>query len=314
MESPLLSQHVDQVPLAVVDLETTGLNPAGDRIVEVSVVRLGPDAKVEVVLDTLLDPQRPMAATEIHGITDSDVTGAPTFSDVAGELGRALADSVLAAYNVYFDVRFLNAEFERVGLKPLPPHVCLMYLRPLLGLGKKCGLVDACRIHGIEHAHAHRTAADALAAASLWPLYVEEMERKDLKTLWDLQAVKRYKFFESFGNPIWEREKLGDYPVTRATKPRLTEPTHLQSRVHEYWEAVKAAVADLEITEQERGDLAVKRGALDLSVEELRAVHGRVYAAMLDDVLADARVTDSEWTKLRRLYQCLRDLGWAPGM
>ncbi len=57
-----------------------------------------------------------MGATEIHGITDRDVLDAPRFEDLARELLHALSGCVVAAHNVYFDLRFLRFELDRLGL------------------------------------------------------------------------------------------------------------------------------------------------------------------------------------------------------
>ena len=52
------------------------------------------------MLDTLVNPRRAIAATEIHGITDDDVADAPEFGDIASDLVAAISDCVVAAYNV----------------------------------------------------------------------------------------------------------------------------------------------------------------------------------------------------------------------
>ena len=95
------SQRIAETPIAIVDFETTGLTPGADRVVEVSIVRVEPGQRSELVLDTLVDPCRAMAATEIHGITDDDVQGAPRFSEIAEDVAQALSGAVVAAYNVY---------------------------------------------------------------------------------------------------------------------------------------------------------------------------------------------------------------------
>ena len=117
---------VAETPISVLDLETTGLNAGGDRVVEVSVVRMEPHQEPKLVLDTLVNPDRHVTATEIHGITDADVTDAPTFAMIAGDLVRAMAGSVVAAYNVYFDMRFLEFDScggDRAGTTALLPDV-----------------------------------------------------------------------------------------------------------------------------------------------------------------------------------------------
>ena len=131
-------------PIAVVDFETTGLAPETDRVIEVSVVRLDPGESPRLVFDTLVNPSRPVAATHVHGITDEDLLDAPGFADIADGLCEALAECVFSAYNVYFDMSFLRSELQRVGIDEVPPHFCLMHMRPMLGLGKTCNLAKVC--------------------------------------------------------------------------------------------------------------------------------------------------------------------------
>src|SRR5438094_2304482 len=99
-DQPVLDTAVSKAALAVLDMETTGLHPGADRVVEISVVRIEPGAEPALILDTLVNPGRRVSATEIHGISDGDVADAPRFEDIAGELARALSGAVLAAYNV----------------------------------------------------------------------------------------------------------------------------------------------------------------------------------------------------------------------
>ena len=194
----LLSRAIDDLPVAVLDFETTGTWPGADRVVEVSVVRVEPGRAPELVLDTLVNPNRRVACTFVHGITDRDVADAPRFEQVAGRVLEAVAGCVVAAYNAAFDVRFLEFELGRAGVRHPFPHLCLMYLRPLLGLGKHCRLAEACRVHGVAHGQAHAAAPDALAAARLWPVYREAMARRGVETFADLAAIKPYKFVQSF--------------------------------------------------------------------------------------------------------------------
>lgn len=67
MTTGISSLRIADTPVAVIDFETTGLTPGYDRVVEVSIVRIDPGSKPRVVFDTLVNPARPMAATEIHG-------------------------------------------------------------------------------------------------------------------------------------------------------------------------------------------------------------------------------------------------------
>jgi DNA polymerase-3 subunit epsilon len=194
----LWTRPIADVPVAVLDFETTGMWPGVDRVVEVSIVRVEPGREPELVLDTLVNPSRRMGCTYVHGITDRDVLDAPRFEQVAGRVLRAVAGCVVAAYNASFDVRFLEHELGGVGVQHPFPHLCLMYLRPMLGFGKHCRLGAACWEHGIALTYAHTAAADAHAAARLWTVYRREIAARNIRTFAELAAVKRYKFTGSF--------------------------------------------------------------------------------------------------------------------
>jgi DNA polymerase III subunit epsilon len=118
--------------IAVIDVETTGLNPyLNDRIVEVAVVLMDPvsgAAHSEFV--TLINPGRDIGPTSIHGLTASDVLQAPCFGDIAGLLcGFLNGTNALAGHNVHFDLCFLEREFRRLGLSiPNCQHLCTMRL------------------------------------------------------------------------------------------------------------------------------------------------------------------------------------------
>ncbi len=104
-------------PLAVIDLETTGLNPESDRIVEISVLLIALDGS-RVSKTRRVNPGIPIPAeaTAVHGIHDSDVAGEPRFAQLAAGFLDFLDGADLAGYNVRgFDLPLLAKEFERAG-------------------------------------------------------------------------------------------------------------------------------------------------------------------------------------------------------
>lgn len=339
----VLDRPLAETPVAILDLETTGLTAGADRVVEMSVIRIDPGQAPRLVLDTLVNPERRVTATEIHGITDDDVADAPRFGDIAGHVVQALYGCVVAAYNVYFDLPFIQYELGRLGLRSVPPHLCLMYLRPMIGLGPRCSLHDACCQHGIDHAHAHTAAADAQASARLWQVYLEALASRRVRTFRDLKGLRSYKFVESFQRdplqpPAGEglpaaghfKSRIGWRPPTGpampspqppppspASSPASTrslagQPSRSGAR-HNYWEALKAVLCDLEVTDDEIGYLAGKKEELGLSAEEVRALHARAFAGVLSQCIEDKVLDDRECAILRRLHHCLQRLGWAPG-
>lgn len=215
---PIHDRLILQTPIAVLDFETTGLNAGGDRVVEASVVRMEPGRAPELVFDSLINPMRPMAATHVHRITDADVADAPTFGEVGAEFLDAIAGCVVCAFNVYFDIKFLGDELERLSVRELPPHFCLMYMKPMLGLGKACGLAKACAQEGVKITGAHAAAADTLASAELLEHYLQRLDGLGVRSFGDLAARKRYKFVESFARDPFAVGRLG--PRMGVAKPR----------------------------------------------------------------------------------------------
>lgn len=101
---------------ACVDVETSGLSPAGDRVLSVGVVLLDPDFSVSSSWSSLLDPGVDPGPVHVHGLTRERLQGAPGFDAVAPTLLELLADRVVVAHNAPFDVGFLTAELRRASL------------------------------------------------------------------------------------------------------------------------------------------------------------------------------------------------------
>ena len=102
-------------PLAFIDLETTGVNLAVDRIIEIAIVKVLPDGK-RSVKRKLINPQIPIPkqSSDLHGITNEMVKDAPTFKEVAHELKQMLDGCDIAGYNSNrFDIPMLVEEFLR---------------------------------------------------------------------------------------------------------------------------------------------------------------------------------------------------------
>ena len=159
---------------AVFDVETTGLVARRDRVVEIAVVRTDPFGRIVDDWTTLLNPEGPVGATHIHGITAADVRRAPTFIDIAGELSLRLAGRALVAHNARFDLSFLSMEYHRAGwTMPNLPYLCTLdassvYLSELA----RRRLSDCCWAAGIDVDGAHSALGDARATAGLLSYYL----------------------------------------------------------------------------------------------------------------------------------------------
>jgi len=105
--------------IAFIDVETTGISPRSDRIVELSILRIQPDGSEEYKSHRV-NPETPIPAeaTAIHGITDADVAGEPAFRQYAKSVRDFLEDCDIAGFNVIkFDLPFIEAELARAGVE-----------------------------------------------------------------------------------------------------------------------------------------------------------------------------------------------------
>ena len=109
-----MSLHLTK-PLVFFDLETTGVNTATDRIVQISMIKVFPDGKEEKY-NYFVNPGMPIPAeaTAIHGITDEMVRDKPLFSEIASEIAKIITGCDLAGYNSNrFDIPLLAEELLR---------------------------------------------------------------------------------------------------------------------------------------------------------------------------------------------------------
>ena len=157
-------------PLAVFDLETTGTDPAKDRIVEISILVIAPDGG-RLVRTRRLNPEMPIPseATAVHGIGDDDVRDAPTFRQVARSLLEVLEGADLAGFNVRrFDIPILDREFRDSGFDLRLPERNVVDAMTLFHRKEPRDLSAAVRFYlDRDHAGAHGAEADVLATAEV---------------------------------------------------------------------------------------------------------------------------------------------------
>lgn len=106
----------------VLDTETTGLYPQnGDRIIEIGVIEIVDKKHTGRVLHYYLNPERdvPEEAFRIHGISTEFLQDKPLFKDIAHEFLEFIDGAKLVIHNAPFDIKFLNAELERLEMAPL---------------------------------------------------------------------------------------------------------------------------------------------------------------------------------------------------
>ena len=158
--------------LAFVDLETTGGNPAGDRITEIGVVRMV-DEEVIDEWSSLVNPGRaiPAEIQALTGITNAMVGTAPRFEALADVIRERLAGWTFVAHNARFDYGFLKSEFRRLDQRFQAEVLCTVRLSRRLDPGHgRHGLDAVAERHGLATTDRHRALGDARLIARFYAL------------------------------------------------------------------------------------------------------------------------------------------------
>lgn len=163
------------IPMSYVafDIETTGLNPKFDKIIEIGAVRIR-DGEVAEIFSSFVNPARslPERIVELTGIQDSDVKEAPYMEDILDAFLAFLGDDVLLGHNLLFDYSFVKKAavnhkktFEKSGIDTL--RIAKRFLNDLAS--RNLGYL--CEYYHIE-LEAHRALNDAVAAHELYQILV----------------------------------------------------------------------------------------------------------------------------------------------
>lgn len=175
-----LVQKLCDVPLAFVDVETTGASAEwGDRVIELGIARYE-GGRLVGQYQQLIDPQRRISpgVSALTGITDAMVAGQPTFTRQFPVALEMLKGAAVLGHNVRFDLSFLRKEFRRCGcdlpqtLGDVPVLDTVRIARRRFGRGGN-GLQNLARRLGCPATTAHRALADALTTAAVFERLME---------------------------------------------------------------------------------------------------------------------------------------------
>ena len=320
------ARPLQQASFAVVDVETTGFYPATDRVLEVAIETIDLGGNVLDRFTTLVNPHRDVGATRVHRITSHMVAEAPEFSHVAGEILRRLSDRVLVGHNVSFDLRFLKAEFERLGYQlPELPAVCTLALSRWWGPDAPSHqLGPACEAVGIGGVADHSAAGDAHAAAGLFvALLRTSRAAQRCQTLGDLYSCctgHRCRRVPRLDNP---------FPGTCSLLPRQraaalvndAETSYIQklvrrlpvadsnvapeARLAGYLSLLDRVLEDRVIEDSEAENLLALAAEWGLTVEDAKAAHRHYLRMLCSAALEDGVVTASERADLESVCRLL---------
>lgn len=189
-----------------IDLETTGLNPKRDRIIEIGAVKVR-DGQIVETFQQLIDPKQQLEerVEVLTGISSKELEGQPTIQEVLPAIKEFLGEDVLLGHRVLFDYSFLKRafinekiSFERKGIDTLK------LARQFVTECESKKLESLCKHYGITH-QAHRALGDALATVKLYQ-----------------KLIQGYYNEEVFAPKPLEFKVKKESPITKAQKEHLT--------------------------------------------------------------------------------------------
>jgi DNA polymerase III subunit epsilon len=232
-EPPLGSPWDDPLaaaPLAFVDLEMTGLDPAVDRVLEVCVERVR-GAVVEGALVSLVRPEGgAFGNAHIHGIDPAEVAVAPAFAELAPRILALLEGAVVVAHAAAWDVAFLEAELARAGQPRRIEH----YLDTLT-LSRRAFALPShrlgalCEAFGISPGTAHRADSDVAALRAVFARVLSVLAPVTLRDLWHVRVGQRHARPDLVAAAVQALEHAA--PVTVRYRPARHPPEELVFQV-----------------------------------------------------------------------------------
>jgi DNA polymerase-3 subunit epsilon len=298
---------------AVIDVETTGFNPAmHDRICEIAVVHVDARGRVTDQWASLVNPERDLGPQHIHGIRAADARRAPTFRQLAAEIAHRLRHRLVVAHNLTFDARFVAAEYARIGAT-VPVHhadgLCTMRLAPhFLPLAGR-SLADCCLAAAVPQRQAHSALDDALAAAHLLRYYLDAAG----------QPPPWQDSIRLAGKQVWPELATAGAGVGALTRgAAAVQPAHFLARLIDrlprvpdppqadaYLALLDQALLDRYLSAAEMDSLVETATALSLTRRDVVVLHRQYLRSLAAEAADDGVVTPEELRDLHAVAALL---------
>ena len=181
---------------AIIDIETTGGNAATGKTTEIAIYILQ-NGKVVDELVSLVDPEQaiPYFISNLTGIDDTMVSGAPKFYELAKEINRITQGAVFVAHNASFDYGFVKEEFKQLGFNYERKTLCTVKLsRKIIPGHASYSLGKLTDELGIILNNRHRASGDALATVELFKV----LQKTNPKFIEDALKEKKFRFRHSY--------------------------------------------------------------------------------------------------------------------
>jgi DNA polymerase III subunit epsilon len=243
-----------QSEFIVLDIETTGLKPSQQRIIEVGIIRVSPSGS-PLKWTSLVNPAKPVPqyVAGLTGIDDLMVASAPEFRSIAPTIVEIVGDLPVVGHNVDFDIAFINAELMRCGLPSLVNTTVdtLSLANRFARESRRLSLPDVARSIGVSSSGAHRALVDAETTLDVFRILLARAREQGVGTMEEiLQACasgrpsKPSRTAVGRGRAVLDRSLLDPIPsapgvyIMRDTNNRVLyvgKARNLRKRVASYY-------------------------------------------------------------------------------
>ena len=289
-----------EIEYVVLDTETTGTLKA-DRIVEIALVAFKGDEVIEE-WSTLINPQRDVGKTNIHGITASMVSSAPIFADVVNDIFRIINNRVLVAHNLGFDARMLIQEFNRANTQgDIGKGFCTMTAARRLLPSDKSSLSDACNEFGINIIDAHSALGDCKMTMELFN-HLSEDEQEISPAIVDYSSNTNPA--RILGRTAFSKKKDDSLERIQVFTKKVPFPTSDEKFIA-YLLLLNMAMQDLILSSEEQSELNNWAEDLGVSEKDVKKLHLGYLESFIQAALRDGVITVQEREMIEKVGAAL---------
>ncbi len=225
---PRAATPLAALPVAVLDTETTGLDPERDRIVALAARRLTGATFAETPpLDLRINPQVPIpaASTAIHGLGDADVADQPDFAAIAPEIATFVSGQVVVGHHIGFDLTMLAKESERVNWPwQRPPSLDTGLLATALNPDLPDNSLETIATWlGVDLGPRHTALGDVDTTAAIYAALVPLLSENGVRTLAEAQRFVQRRASQLRGQELagWHDDSDGAGDLAGSSLPRI---------------------------------------------------------------------------------------------
>ncbi len=267
---------------AVIDTETTGLGKT-DRILEIGVVLVDGENIVQE-WETLVNPERDISNSSMHGITSEIVSLAPIFSEILDEVSKLLTGRILVAHNLPFDSRMIANEFSRSRKEiDFGSGFCTL-------AATHSKLSVACEKYKITNITEHRALTDARATSSLLSKVFKDSNTLKPVSVNDFDPIKISRILSRAASS--DSHLPGNQNLRRITQEM--DVSSLDGAYLSYFDALAYVMSDLKITENEKANLSSWAYDLGLTEADQERANSKFIQLLIDAAKRDQYISELE--------------------